>query len=462
MLSIPKKFTLHNIALSLAIAGLPQASFAEENTQVAAPVAEYRILPTNSRWEEKQIDSSFYDNPYQVSLFSPKNGEDSERLLDQTYTVFGLGLGVVGVLALMPEEVTNWEKSDVNLGKKWKSNVRDGPVWDRDDHVLNFIGHPYFGGVYYQSARKSGYRQWDSFLYSFMMSTFYWEYGVEAFAEVPSIQDLVVTPVLGWVYGEWAFQTERDIWQNGGTVLGSEWLGNTSLFLLDPVDSIGRNLNYLFGKDIIKAGTGYFTVQQAALPYGDEQETQIGLRLSYQYGGGDSKALPGISRKGMSYGGNTIDPVDTGIVGVSMGAFYAQPDSQWGLDSGMGYQWSLGLYFTKNFSTRLSYSRAELDQTDSSKTTTYENYSVDSQYYFNTDANLRPYLTAGIGEVMLDLDNDQKTFTVNGGLGLHYKINNNWAIQSDWRHFVSTSTDTNENLFSSAVVYRFGKGEWSL
>ncbi|WP_422121346.1 DUF3943 domain-containing protein [Photobacterium damselae] len=26
------------------------------------------------------------------------------------------------------------------------------------------------------------------------MSTVYWEYGVEAFAEVPSIQDLVVTP----------------------------------------------------------------------------------------------------------------------------------------------------------------------------------------------------------------------------------------------------------------------------
>ena len=112
-------------------------------------------------------------------------------------------MGVAGVLALMPESITNWEKDDVQLMNKWWDNVQSGPVWDRDDHVINYIGHPYFGGVYYQAARKSGYRQWDAFMYSTLMSTFYWEYGIEAFAEVPSIQDLVVTPTLGWVYGEW-------------------------------------------------------------------------------------------------------------------------------------------------------------------------------------------------------------------------------------------------------------------
>ena len=33
----------------------------------------------------------------------------------------------------------------------------------------------------------------------------------EAFAEVPSMQDLVITPVLGWAYGEWAYQKEMEI-----------------------------------------------------------------------------------------------------------------------------------------------------------------------------------------------------------------------------------------------------------
>ncbi|MCP4323295.1 MAG: hypothetical protein GY951_15600 [Psychromonas sp.] len=45
--------------------------------------------------------------------------------------------------------------------------------------------------------------------------------------------------------------------QNGSTVLGSEYLGNTALFLLEPVDSLGRNFNHQLGKYIIKAGTGY-------------------------------------------------------------------------------------------------------------------------------------------------------------------------------------------------------------
>lgn len=143
----------------------------------------YRSISTNSSFEELRQDDSisqanFYDSPYRVSLFNPQNGEDSERLWSQTKSIFAYGVGVAGVLALMPESITNWEKDDIKLMNKWWDNVRSGPVWDRDDHVINYIGHPYFGGVYYQAARKSGYRQWDAFMYSTLMSTFYWEYGI--------------------------------------------------------------------------------------------------------------------------------------------------------------------------------------------------------------------------------------------------------------------------------------------
>lgn len=440
--------------------GLPEEKSESENS-----IEMYQIKATNSSWEEKDIDISFYDDPYQVSLFSPTQGEDSERLLSQTYSIFGLGLGVLGVLAVMPTSVTNWEKSDLNLGKKWLDNVQAGPVWDRDDVFLNYVMHPYFGGVYYQSARKSGYRQWDAFLYSTMMSTFFWEYGVEAFAEVPSIQDLVVTPVLGWAYGEWAYTTEQDIWLNGGTVLGSEYLGNTALFFLDPVDSLGRNFNYMLGKDYIKAGTGYFVFNEAPLPYGNETENQIGLKVSYIFGEDDSLALPGISGKRVvssSSSKRSDDPVDTGIIGISAGAVLVDLDSEWGKESAWGYNWSLGLYFTKSFSTRLNYTRATVDDRNGGESIIYENYGVDGQYYFNTDGDLRPFITAGIGEMMSDEDRNQKRFQVNGGLGLHYKLTNNWAVQTDWRHYYSSRTHTHENQLGSAIIYRFGKGEWSL
>lgn len=84
------------------------------------------------------------------------------------------------------------------------------------------------------------------------------------------------------------------------------------------------------------------------------------------------------------------------------------------------------------------------------------------QYYLNTQSDWRPFITTGVGEMMRDQDRNKKRFQINGGLGIHYKINDNWALQGDWRHYYSTRTHTNENQLGSAIIYRFGKGEWSL
>ena len=457
----PHKFV--KSAIYLCLFAIPSALYAEENT---IDDNTYQKKPTNSAWEEKEIDVSFYDSPYRVSLFNAQNGEDSARLGSQTKSIFGYGFAVIGVLALMPESITNWDdsSSEQNLGEKWLENVKEGPVWDRDDWYINVLGHGYFGGVYYQTARKSGYRQWDAFMYSFLMSTFYWEYGIEAFAEVPSIQDLVITPVIGWAYGEWAYNTEKDIWASGGKVLGSEGLGNTALFFLDPVDSLGRNFNAMVGKDIIKAGTGYFTYNQVKSPYSESVENQVGFTVTYMYGSDDSKALSGISgkRERLSpHEKHATDPVDTGIIGFALGGVHASPEDELGLTDEYGYQWSLGLYFTKSFSTRLNYSTADLKNKDN-EAVKYENYGLDAQYYFNTDNKFRPFVTAGVGETMFEESRDDKTFQVNGGLGLHYQLHKKWAVQADWRHYYSNKTSSNGDQFSTSLIYRFGKGEWSI
>ncbi|WP_455196722.1 DUF3943 domain-containing protein [Kaarinaea lacus] len=178
---------------------------------------------------------------YEITLFNPCPGENRKRLWNQTKVVFVGGFGVMGIIALLPEEISKWDRSEIGKGQlleKWWENVKAGPVWDNDKWYINYIGHPYFGGVYYQGARKSGYNQWNSFMYSALMSTFYWEYGIEAFAEVPSLQDLVVTPLGGWIYGEWAHHKEQEIRARGGTALGSQTWGSISLFLLDPLGVI--------------------------------------------------------------------------------------------------------------------------------------------------------------------------------------------------------------------------------
>jgi hypothetical protein len=443
------------VSLSISVPVLANDNFSDSGSNENT----YHIQATNSSWEEKKIDPSFYNNPYKVSLFKPTQGEDSDRLLSQTNSIFGLGLGVIAVLAVMPTEITNWEKNDLELGTKWIENVKSGPVWDRDDVILNYMMHPYFGGVYYQSARKSGYRQWDAFLYSAMMSTFFWEYGIEAFAETPSIQDIVITPILGWAYGEWAYNTEREIWNNDGKLLGSKDLGSIATILLDPVDSIGRSVNTLLGRDLIKAGTGYFTYNEVLLPSGNATENQIGFKVSYIFGDDDGLALPGISgqRVKHSQSEHMNDPVNTGIIGLSAGPIFIDLDNQWGKANAWGYQWSVGLYFTKEFSSRLHYSQAVLDDDQTNNSVSYENYGVSGQYYFNSEAHLRPFISAGLSEMVIDEDDDD--FQLNASAGLHYKINQNWAIQAQWTHHYSHNHKTQDNLVSSSIIYRLGKGE---
>lgn len=272
---------ISNIALGLLCCLLATQAHCEDNSPVEST---YQVINTTSEWPEGALPKNLEDNPLRISLFDPQNGEDKARLWSQTKLVFGLGVGVAGFIAMLPPEISNWDRSDDKLLRKWWDNVSEGPVWDRDVWYINYIGHPYFGGVYYQVARKSGYRQWDSFMYSFMMSTFYWEYGLEAFAEVPSIQDLVVTPVGGWLWGEWSYQKEKEIRKNGGTVYDSYFWGDIALFLLDPVDTIGAGINNMMGREVVKAGTAWVSTQPAS---GNSQNQssndQWSLNIAFQF-----------------------------------------------------------------------------------------------------------------------------------------------------------------------------------
>ncbi len=406
-----------------------------------------------TRWENLNPSTDFYQSPYQISLFSADNGEDDARLWSQTKSIFAYGFGVIGVISLLPEDISSWD-NEKGIFNKWSTNIKKGPIWDRDRGLLNLIGHPYFGGVYYQVARKSGYCQWDAFIYTAMMSTFYWEYGIESFAEIPSIQDLLITPVLGWAYGEWAFNAEMDIRENNNTVWGSSFLGRTALIFLDPVDSLSVGINNLLGKELIKAGSGFVTVKDIIVGPNGETENQIQLNISLQLGEGgnySSNKARKINRKS--------DPIDTGIIGLSYGIGQVYLDDYWQVNDDTVGEYSLGLYFSKAFSSRVSYAKSMLKSTVSGNKVAYENYSLDSQYYFNTQSKLRPYITAGFGETMWHKDDEFKTFQVNAGAGVHYKLTNNFALQFDWRHYYTSQQSTDEDTIAARLVYLLGSGE---
>lgn len=149
-----------------------------------------------------------------------RDGRADERGLRRDTNYFlGMQFAVIGVLFVAPEGMSGWseEQKEQHRFGKWWDNVT-GPKWDEDDHVINYVTHPYWGAAYYVRARERGYDDRQSFWYSFMLSTMY-EFGAEALFEPVSIQDFFVTPIVGtWLgrqFMDWRAQTEDRIERTG-------------------------------------------------------------------------------------------------------------------------------------------------------------------------------------------------------------------------------------------------------
>ncbi len=179
---------------------------------------------------------NIYDADYSISYKSP----DWHRLWLNTATLSGAFVGTLLVLECLPEDATSWNRAelqDVPLFKRWHNHViKKGPEWDHDKFYFNYILHPYAGAVYYMAARSCGFNAWQSLLYCSLISNIGWEFGIEAFMERPSIQDVLITPLIGSVIGEGFYKLKRSIVANGYTLCGSSVLGNIVAFLIDPVN----------------------------------------------------------------------------------------------------------------------------------------------------------------------------------------------------------------------------------
>ena len=149
--------------------------------------------------------------PLDVKL-NDKLDKKEKKLFEDTMYLQVFMLGTVGFLYMLPPSITKWEEDPEDtrsIWEQWRDHVKEGPVWDEDDWAINYIGHPVSGAWYFMIARDDGYGFWESFGYSFIMSTFFWEYGYEAFAEIPSIQDLIFTPGIGAFMGEGFYILEK-------------------------------------------------------------------------------------------------------------------------------------------------------------------------------------------------------------------------------------------------------------
>lgn len=191
----------------------------------------------------RKFTPCIYDLPYSWN----RSAINSGRLIANTGVLFGAGATMLGILQILPEDATAWNKSEIartNPFKRWWEHVKAGPTWDKDKPIFNEILHPYAGAAYYMSARSQGCNVWQSWAYCTFISTIFWEYGIEAFNEVPSTQDLIITPLGGLILGETFYIIKRYIVDRDYYLWGSRPLGYIVAFLTDPLNEA---LGYLRG-----------------------------------------------------------------------------------------------------------------------------------------------------------------------------------------------------------------------
>jgi hypothetical protein len=110
-------------------------------------------------------------------------------------------IAVMGALLTLPKDFTHWPAGISRAWPNIKTSFKIGPSMDLDPFYMNYLLHPYSGGVYYNALRSQGATRLQSLIFSAVQSTFF-EFVVEGSAERPSTQDLIVTPIGGFIVGE--------------------------------------------------------------------------------------------------------------------------------------------------------------------------------------------------------------------------------------------------------------------
>jgi hypothetical protein len=239
----------------------------------------------SAAWQRRMIEQK----DYYLSINSPYLNTDQQKsnyqhlLMQSGYSVIA-GIGAMVYLWNQPTSFTNWDKrEEQDFVTRYRANVSSKPRFDDDDFVTNYIGHPLAGATYYVMARQNALSWYSSFFYSFLMSTFYWEYGLEAFAEVPSSQDLVVTPVVGSMIGELMHQAKQRVKLNNNTIAGSHTLGRFALWILDPLGHFTSGIHYsILGESKLYLAPDVSS--QSAHSAADQtvsQKTKMGIKLVF-------------------------------------------------------------------------------------------------------------------------------------------------------------------------------------
>jgi Domain of unknown function (DUF3943) len=187
------------------------------------------------------VASVGHDAPPQAVVHTEPRPYDRRGIKRDTVYFLGYQFVAVGIISVWPRDETKYEEK---IGwESWIYNVTH-PEWDTDRFVVNYVLHPYWGAAYYVRGRERGLSREQAFWYSTLLSSIF-EFGAEAMVEKPSYQDLLVTPTLGSLLGEYLFWPMRERILAKTTPLDTA--DKVTLVLIDPLGAINSGVDRLFG-----------------------------------------------------------------------------------------------------------------------------------------------------------------------------------------------------------------------
>ncbi len=223
-----------------------------------------------------------------IAIPDESSEEDWQGIRSDFYYLTGYQIFGSALLLALPESISGWSKEDKNdIGfEKWKYNVQH-IVRDDDHWFVNYVTHPYWGAAYYIRARERGLDKIESFMISALFSTAF-EFGIEAFMEEPSIQDFIITPVVGSLIGL-CFDNIRQKIKNKSEPLSAT--DSVILAVTDPLGTFNGLVKNLFRIDSTKDNqiTVGFSFRQPVMHLDNSVENTIPisqkplLTLSFNY-----------------------------------------------------------------------------------------------------------------------------------------------------------------------------------
>jgi hypothetical protein len=92
--------------------------------------------------------------------------------------------------------------------KTWKQTFTSPPVWDHDSISWNYGAHPIMGSFSYLSYRNRN-AHWTEAVAGSALNSILYEYVIAGATQKASLNDLIVTPVLGSILGEGIYQLKK-------------------------------------------------------------------------------------------------------------------------------------------------------------------------------------------------------------------------------------------------------------